>query len=180
MFCWGEPLPYNPIVYLPTKRGLFPPVGGERLFHRQPHGVPRPWRGPVRTSRLRLVRNKRIEGVRGSVANMGRVAGVPFRRRRSYILGEASVAVLIHQPGLTSLQISERLNGVLKQYRFNNSTLGWIVSRTPGIQHHRTPNGNVNQYFVEPGRSPDLPQKTEKRLAKHLEKFHPPTGDERD
>lgn len=124
------------------------------------------------------MKNKRIEGVGGSVANMGRVRGVPFRRRRSYILGEASVAVLIHQPGLTSRQISDRLNGVLKQYRFNNSTLGWIVSRTPGVDYIKGTNGNVNLYFVEHGRSPDLPLKTQDRLLKHLEKFHPPTGDE--
>lgn len=170
--------PYNCIVYLPTKRGLFPPFGGKRLFHRQPHGVPRLCRGPVRTSRLRLVRNKRIEGVGGSVPIMGRVRGAPFRRRRSHILGEAAVAVLLHEQRLTSSQIAERISPVLHQYRFNNQTLGWIVVRTKGVTRTRQTEGGLGIYEVDSNRIPDLPQKTLKRLEKELEKYHSPTGND--
>lgn len=96
------------------------------------------------------------------------------------MLGEASVRTLQHEQGLTSSQIAERIIPVMSQYRFNNSTLGWILNRTPGIIKQKASPTSIGVYFVEVGRIAHLPQQTEKRLLEHLTKYHPPTGDDRD
>ena len=110
---------------------------------------------------------------------MGRVSGsVPLRRNRSYVIGEVTVAVLQREPGLTAAQIAERIVPVVHMFRFNNSTLGWIIARTPGIvKLHSNPH-KIMQYGIESGRVADLPNQTRQRLEQQLEKFHPPSGDD--
>lgn len=93
------------------------------------------------------------------------------------MIGELSVMVLMHEADLSARQIAERIVPVAHQYRFNNSTLGWILTRTHGIIKTKSSPTACGTYSVEPGRNPDLPQKTRQRLAAHLEKFNPPSGD---
>lgn len=121
---------------------------------------------------------RKIEGAVFLQKNMGRVRGpTAFRRNRTYMIGELSVMVLMHEDDLSARQIAERIVPVAHQYRFNNSTLGWILTRTHGIIKTKSSPTSIGTYSVEPGRNPDLPQKTRQRLAAHLEKFNPPTGD---
>jgi len=119
----------------------------------------------------------KIEGEVFRRENMGRVRGIAFRRNRTYMIGEISVGVLVVEPGLTARQIAERIVPVAHQYRFNNSTLGWILSRTPGIIKIQSSPTSIGTYSVEPGRLPDIPNKTRQRLEDHLQKFNPPMGD---
>ena len=93
------------------------------------------------------------------------------------MIGELGVFVLLHESDLSASQIAERIVPVAHQYRFNNATLGWILTRTHGIIKARSSPTASGTYSVEPGREPDLPQKTRQRLAAHLEKFNPPSGD---
>jgi hypothetical protein len=93
------------------------------------------------------------------------------------MLGEAAVAVLLHEQRLTSSQIAERISPVLHQYRFNNQTLGWIVVRTKGITRTTDSEAGLGIYEVDTDRIPDLPQRTLQRLKKELEKYHSPKGE---
>lgn len=107
---------------------------------------------------------------------MGRVRGTTFRRNRTMVIGEVAVRVLQLEPELSSRQIAERIVPVIRQYRFNNATLGWILKRTPGVITTKASPGSSATYSLEPGREAYLAQKTEIRLLEHLEKFQPPTG----
>lgn len=93
------------------------------------------------------------------------------------MIGEAAVAVLEREQGLTARQIAERIVPVVHQFRFNNSTLGWIVARTPGIIAVSTSPNKVSTYELEEGRTADLPKATQARIQAQLQKFYPPSGD---
>lgn len=121
---------------------------------------------------------RKIEGAVFRRENMGRVRGpTTFRRNRTYMIGELSVMVLMHETDLSAREIAERIVPVAHQYRFNNATLGWILTRTHGIIKTKSSPTACGTYSIEVGRNPDLPQKTRQRLAAHLEKFNPPSGD---
>lgn len=120
---------------------------------------------------------RKIEGVVFRRRSMGRVRGQPFRRNRTFMIGEAAVAVLEREQGLTARQIAERIVPVVHQFRFNNSTLGWIVARTPGIIAVSTSPHKISTYELEEGRTADLPKATQARIEAQLQKFYPPSGD---
>ena len=153
-----------------------PPFGGWIGLPRQPIGIPlgsRRQDGVIKPA----AEKRKIEGEVSRREIMGRVRGAAFRRNRTYMIGEISVAVLVEEPDLTARQIAERIVPVAHQYRFNNATLGWILSRTPGIIKIKSSPTSIGSYSVEAGRIPDLPQKTKQRLHDHLQKFNPPMGD---
>ena len=83
-----------------------------------------------------------------------------------------SVFILKREPGLTASQIKDRINPAARQYQFSNTTLGFILGRTPGIVVVRKTPSHSATYEIEAGRIAKLPQGTQDRLLQSLELFN--------
>ena len=104
-----------------------------------------------------------------------RLCDVVGLSNRSRFIGELIVAVLEARGPLEARQILEPISQVEHMRRYSVRSIGSIAGKMPGIIMVKERPRAL--FDIEPGRKPELPQRTLKRMAEVNSRYSPPSGE---